>query len=183
MTHLHSSLPRFAKKIVWNLKYGLFGYPEFKAPHDAVNLLAKTLRPNASIIELGCGRGDLLRSLRGAGWYGHYCGMDISQYAIRDAQKRGDLKSSWSVGDIETFSSSFTWDAVCMIESFYYLRLSDVPAVLPRIMKMLNPGAFLLLRIHDMEKHRPHVEAATALYPAAEIMESKLLVIRSPISQ
>jgi SAM-dependent methyltransferase len=70
MTRLHATLPTVMKKYAWNLKYGLIGYPRFVAPDDIVQYTVARLRESSSVLDLGCGRGSLLRALRNKGWRG-----------------------------------------------------------------------------------------------------------------
>jgi 2-polyprenyl-3-methyl-5-hydroxy-6-metoxy-1,4-benzoquinol methylase len=160
---LRANLPVFAKKLIWELKYGVGKYSMESAPTDAVSQLS-SLPGRARILELGCGGGSLLRGLRQAGWLGHYCGVDISQRAIHKAeqfQNQGDC--SWRVSDIESFDSHEKWDAIAMIESVYYVSIGKVTEVLRHISRMLNPDGYLLLRIHDFSKHHKYIEAIERL--------------------
>ena len=110
MTELRASLPSFAKKYVWNLKYGAFGYHIGPAPHDVVRYFSMQRNESGSLLDLGCGRGSLIRELRNESWMGHYCGVDISKSAIKDAWKSADHRCSWVVSDVESFHSPFKWD-------------------------------------------------------------------------
>ena len=174
MSRLHAVLPTVAKRVVWNLKYGLLKYPTLAAPEDAVYHLCNSLPERTSVLELGCGRGSLLRGLREAGWSGNYCGVDISNRAIAEARKPVDQRSAWVVSDIESFRSPFRWDAIVMIESIYYINLRDLPAVLGRIMEMLSNRGILLIRLHDIEKHRDYIETAERLFPQMEKVAGNL---------
>jgi predicted TPR repeat methyltransferase len=177
MNRLHAALPTVAKKCAWNLKYGLLGYPHFVAPEDIVRYLSARLPELSSLLDLGCGRGSLLRALRGRGWTGNYCGVDISKPAVVDARKHPDHRSSWVVSDFESFRSPFHWDLIAMVDSIYYLELGELPAFLGRTMGMLNQSGVLLLRVHDLGKHREYVEAASALYPGMEKVDNNLFCI------
>ena len=130
MNRLRAALPIVAKKSIWNLKYGFAGYPQFEAPEDVVHYLLVHSQQTGDLLDLGCGRGSLVRALRRTGWKGHYCGVDISARAIKDALKSGDQRSSWEVSDFESFRSPFQWNTIAMIESIYYLRLEALPGVL-----------------------------------------------------
>ena len=55
MGNIRASLPTFAKKWAWNLKYGLFAYPHFNAPDDTVRYVVRHLPETGSLLELGCG--------------------------------------------------------------------------------------------------------------------------------
>jgi predicted TPR repeat methyltransferase len=177
MNRLHAALPTVVKRHVLNAKYGLLGYPQFVAPADALQYLSTQLSETAALLELGCGRGSLLRGLRQNGWMGHYCGVDISKQAISDARKFADQRSSWIVSDFESFCSPFKWDTVAMIESMNYVRLGDLPAMLSRVMGMLKDRGILLARFHDLNKHTEYVKTIHQLYPGTEKLGSNLFRI------
>ncbi|MGA8764172.1 MAG: class I SAM-dependent methyltransferase, partial [Candidatus Sulfotelmatobacter sp.] len=120
------------------MKYGLLRYPQLVAPEDALQYLSAWLPANGSLLELGCGRGSLIRALRQNAWMGDYCGVDISKQAIGDARKFADHRISWVVSDLESFRSALQWDAVAMIESIYYIGLEELRPVLNRIMGTLR---------------------------------------------
>jgi 2-polyprenyl-3-methyl-5-hydroxy-6-metoxy-1,4-benzoquinol methylase len=168
MDRLHAALPNIAKKYVWNLKYGVLGYPRFVAPEDVLRFLSTRLSTVSTILDLGCGRGSLLRALREKGWAGNYCGVDISKPPIDDARKIGDQRSSWVVSDFESFRSPFRWDVIAAVESIYYVRVHELPMFLKRIVLMLNPEGTFVIRIHDRVKHMEFVEELLRLYPQTE---------------
>lgn len=174
---MHAILPVAAKRIAWNLKYSLLKYPVLDAPADSLEYLRARLCDDAYVLELGCGRGSLLRGLRKDGWNGHYCGLDISSRAITDARKCGDQRAAWVVSDIESFRSGFKWDAIVLIESIYYVRLHRAQAVLERLIQMIKPSGFLLIRFHDCEKHREYVAEIYKLFPAAEAVSAQTISV------
>jgi cyclopropane fatty-acyl-phospholipid synthase-like methyltransferase len=165
MSKLRSVLPKIAKRTVWNLKYGVLGYPLARAPSETVKYFSTRLSSSSSLLDLGCGDGSLLRGLRDAGWNGHYCGVDISRAAIGVAKQFSDQNSTWAVSDIESFRCGAKWDAVAMIESLYYVKLRNVPSLLLRVINVLNEHRFALIRIHDVEKHRNYVGAMERRFP------------------
>jgi len=177
MNRLHAFLPTLAKRCAWNLKYGWLGYPQLVAPKDALEYLSAGLSENGALLELGCGRGSLIRGLRRNGWTGYYCGVDISNQAINDARKFEDLRSSWVVSDFESFRHPSKWDAVAMIESIYYIRLGELPPVLRRIMGMLREHGVLLVRLHDPDKHAEYVGMIRQLYPEMNMVGNNLFCI------
>jgi len=174
---LRASLPPVVKKYVWELKYGLLGYPQFVAPEDLVHFLSARLSAISSVLDLGCGRGSLLRALRSAAWTGSYCGVDISRKAVDEARGILDQRSSWVVSDFESFRSPFRWDLIAMTESLYYLKLDEVPPFLNRMMTMLDENGILLFRVHDSERHHEYIETATRLYPHLDRVGENLYCI------
>ncbi len=182
MNSFRATLPTFAKKYVWEMKYGVLGYPKWIAPEDTVRYLSRSLSTNASILDLGCGRGSLLRALRDTGWVGNYCGVDISEWAISEARKIYDQCSSWAVSDFDSFRSPFKWDTITMIESIYCVKLTELPAFLERAIGMLNKRGFLLFRLHDLEKYRDYLETVCRLHPQTEKIAKNLFQLSFPVS-
>ena len=179
MDKLRAAMPTVAKKYVWNLKYRFLGYPHLVAPEDIVRYLSARLSKISTLVDLGCGRGSLLRALREKGWQGNYCGVDISKNAVADAREIGDQRSSWTVSNFESFRSPFCWDVVIMVESVYYLNLPALPAFLERVMGLLNPEGTFVFRVHNLEKHREYVETILALYPRTEKVDQNLFCVPS----
>jgi SAM-dependent methyltransferase len=177
MDRLHAALPIVAKRYIWNLKYGLLGYPQFVAPDDVICYLSARLSKDATVLDLGCGRGSLLLALRRAGWKGNYCGVDISKRSIDDARKLADQRSAWVTSDFESFRSPFHWDVIAMIESVYYVKLDELPALLKRMIGMIRPTGIFVFRVHDQEKHREYLKEILRLYPHTERVDESLFCI------
>jgi predicted TPR repeat methyltransferase len=118
-----------------------------------------------------------LKGLRQAGWQGHYCRVDISEAAIRGASEiEKGTNSSRIVSDIESFDSILRWDAIALTEAIYYVKIDQVAEVLNRAMGMLNPGGYLLLRIHDFSKHHQYVDAIQGLGSRVEHTGALLVI-------
>ena len=177
MDRLRAALPISIKRCVWNLKYGVLGYPKFTAPDDVVQHVVQKVTNSASILELGCGRGCLLSALRREGWMGSYCGVDISQRAIHDARAMLDQRSSWIASDFESFSSPFKWDVIAMIESICYLKLTDVPAFLDRAFGMLTDSGIIVIRLHDFDKYSKYIEIIEGLFAASKRVSPNVLCV------
>jgi cyclopropane fatty-acyl-phospholipid synthase-like methyltransferase len=177
MNRLHAALPTIAKKHVWDVKYAFLGYPRFVAPDDVLRYLSAEVTAHSSLLDLGCGRGSLLRALRTKGWTGCYCGVDISRKAISEAIGMQDQRSSWIVSDFESFRSPFKWDIVAMVESICYINLSYLPIFLENVLNMLNPSGMLLFRLHDIEKYREYIYGISAAYPQAKQIDKNLFLL------
>lgn len=162
---LHASLPSAVKRMAWNLKYSVLGYPQWPPPADTMRYLCERANSLSSILELGCGRGALLRGLREAGWTGHYCGVDISRKALDEALKKTDQRSTWVASDIESFTSPFKWDAIVLVESIYYVRRPNLQSVLCGLRGMLGDSGIILIRIHDLIEHREYVTGLYSVFP------------------
>jgi cyclopropane fatty-acyl-phospholipid synthase-like methyltransferase len=177
MSILRAVLPNAVKKHVWDLKYGVLGYPFYVAPVDVLDYFSLRLSEQASILDLGCGRGSLLRALRESGWKGAYCGVDISRQAIGDARKLADPNSTWAISDFESFRSPVKWDIITMVESIYYVPLDGIPGFLLGLMRMLSNKGRVLFRLHDLEKYREYVDLIYRLYPTAEKVADNVFYI------
>jgi cyclopropane fatty-acyl-phospholipid synthase-like methyltransferase len=162
------------------MKYGLLGYPQLVAPEDVVRFFSARLSSISTILDLGSGRGSLLRALREKGWGGTYCGVEISNRAVDDARKIADQRSSWVVSDFESFRSPFHWDAIAMVESLYYVKLGELPRFVSCTVGMLSPEGVFVFRLHDLAKYREYVEAVLALYPRTEKVDQNLFCIYHP---
>jgi cyclopropane fatty-acyl-phospholipid synthase-like methyltransferase len=151
-----------------------------EAPVNAIQYIRSHVADESSILELGCGRGSLVRGLREAGCMSHYCGVDISRYAIEHARAHGDHRSSWAVSDIESFRSPFQWDAIVLIESIYYVRPELMAEVFERFAEMLTEDGFILIRVHDAEQHADCLSAIREIVPGAQRIDPTLLAIYRP---
>ncbi len=113
-------------------------------------LLARLISPNRSVLEVGCGTGDLLEHLQPK--YG--CGMDISPLMVRVAKaKYPHLK----------FSTSFPKD------KFDYIFMSDV------IEHLINPLSIFTKISRLMTKHTVFVcTMANPIWEPALVVAEKL---------
>ena len=177
MSKLRAVLPSVVKKHVWDLKYGVLGYPVFVAPEDLLRYFSSWLSDETSILDLGCGRGSLLRALRESGWNGNYCGVDISKQAIRDARKLADERSTWAVSDFESFRSPFKWGTITMIESICYVSLDEIPKFLLGLTTMLDDRGKILFRLHNLGEFRDYIDLIYRLYPMTEKVSEHLYCI------
>lgn len=153
------ALPGPIARLGWNIKYALLGYSQPQAPADVVNRLLRSADQSFSILDLGCGNGNLLRSMRAGGWQGYYCGVDVADAAVSTAEKIRDQRSAWVVSTIQDITSPFCWDFIVLTESIYYVPLFAIPETLTRLEAMLVPGGEIIVRIHDFVRHEAYVEA------------------------
>jgi 2-polyprenyl-3-methyl-5-hydroxy-6-metoxy-1,4-benzoquinol methylase len=162
--------------LAWDLRYWILGR-HFGVPADVLNNLGAP----ASLLDVGCGRGHLLQTLRARGWCGAYEGFDISRYAIIQARKIGDAHALFAVDTIEEFDShGQKWDTIVMAESIYYIMLDDLRQQMFRYRDMLNPEGRLLVRIHDFSKFNGYVHETMS---AGAKKVSPFLMVLSPTTE
>ncbi len=86
------------------------------------------IRPDEqeSVLDLGCGFGDLLGFLRARGWQGRYTGVDLVDELIGEARRRhaGDPGASFVSGDLESVALTHRHDMAGAIGIFNH-RISD----------------------------------------------------------
>jgi 2-polyprenyl-3-methyl-5-hydroxy-6-metoxy-1,4-benzoquinol methylase len=166
-TNIGNNLSSFA----WDLRYLLLGR-HFGVPTDVV----KHIGTPASLLDVGCGRGLLLQTLRSHGWDGTYEGFDASRYVIGQARKINDPKARWAVDTFERFDpGNRKWDTIVIAEVIYYIVLADVRRQIFRYRDMLSPTGRLLVRIHDFRKFNQYVHETVGA--GARQVSSALMVV------
>jgi SAM-dependent methyltransferase len=75
------------------------------------------LKPDASVLDVGCGEGRLLKRLHTRG-SGRYLGLDVSAAAIARARATGD--GPFICADAERYVPDDTYDVIVFNESLYY---------------------------------------------------------------
>ncbi|HLD07033.1 MAG TPA: class I SAM-dependent methyltransferase, partial [Candidatus Nanoarchaeia archaeon] len=81
-----------------------------------ISLLKKIIPPGSRILDIGCGTGRYLRSLRPS--YG--VGVDISPKMIAVAQRQAGKNLSFLVGDAAALSLKGAFDYIIAIETIAY---------------------------------------------------------------
>ena len=151
--------PRRATRETWNREYREGNWARLhhlsEQPHNAV-LLAyiEHLRPQGSILEIGCGDGVLLHYLKHFG-YSRYLGIDISDVAIEKCQSSKDATTDFLVRDAETYTPDFTPDVIVLNESIYYF--AHPTEILKRYSQYLASDGIIVVSIYDHYKTRPIV--------------------------
>lgn len=159
MFRVRSSAPDFVKRIVWNRKHMSTSIDPAGCPEDLLENL-RSLDPGSSLLDLGCGTGNLRAALRLRGWSGHFIGVDVSTAAIETAKTAKDPDAEWHVSTIDSFLPiAAKVDVVCICESLYYVDLSAVPDLLERCRQALvYPKGRTVVRIAHLDRHREYVE-------------------------
>jgi SAM-dependent methyltransferase len=131
----------------WEQEYARGGWSWLKgiseAPHNyVIAAYARHLKPDAAILDVGCGAGVLHSILRREG-YRRYVGIDLSPTAIESASALADDRTQFLVADVGTFRSDERFDVVILNEVLYCF--DDPEAALDTLAKQLaEDGIFII---------------------------------------
>ena len=159
--------PLWVKKLIWNLDFRRVRWDKCRPCEKLVGLLLQVLRPDSSLLDLGCANGALVAHLRGQGWNGPYTGVDVSSEALRSASQQGLASCQWIVSDMCDFATSSHYDVIVASESLYYLRIEEATRLLQRLPGFLTSCGIIVIRIHDCEQYKDYVAAIETIYPTA----------------
>lgn len=152
MLSFRSNAPCWLKRLAWDVKHR---HSHLEAPSEIVTRILE--QAPRRVLDFGCGNGNLLRALRQGGWRGRYSGVDISERAICIAQESGDPLADWIVSPIEEVSLCETYDAICFVESIYYLPLRVAKCRLEECLKHLDPDGTVHIRICSKTRHAEYI--------------------------
>ena len=115
----------------------------------------------ASVLDIGCGTGHLLRWLCQDGER-HYVGIDISGVAIQQARQCASSQARFEVADAATFDPGDRFDIIVFNEMLYYMERPEL--VLERFESFLAPGgAFIVSMWRSPESLRTWRRCAARL--------------------
>ncbi|MFE4055319.1 class I SAM-dependent methyltransferase [Streptomyces sp. NPDC059096] len=78
-----------------------------------------------SVLDVGCGTGDLLRRARAAGHRGRLCGLDPAEAMLEQARRGSDPAAEWILGDLSTTRWDRAFDLVVMTGHAFQVLLED----------------------------------------------------------
>ena len=163
MSRIASCAPVFIKRVTRNWKHRNTSVSPARCPHELLECLC-TLEPDAGVLDLGCGAGNLRAALRSRGWTGHFVGVDISGHAIEAAETSKDNNAEWHVSAIEDFQiAGQKVGAICLCESIYYAKPGAVRALLARRRQSLVPGGRIVIRIWNADLHSEYIAVLVGL--------------------
>jgi 2-polyprenyl-3-methyl-5-hydroxy-6-metoxy-1,4-benzoquinol methylase len=99
--------------------------------------------PDARILDVGCGSGELIRFLRSAG-YGAVGGIDHSAAEVARAAAAGVAGVECADATTWLAQRRKTYDAIFALNLFEHLRKDEILALLGHIHEALRPGGRLL---------------------------------------
>jgi SAM-dependent methyltransferase len=76
-----------------------------------------------SVLDVGCGTGELLRLAREAGHRGRLCGLDPAEAMLDQARVRSDIQ--WYIGDLGSVNWSQEFDLIVMTGHAFQVLLED----------------------------------------------------------
>ena len=114
-----------------------------EAPHNHIIVAyVRHLKPEAAILDVGCGAGVLHAILRREG-YRRYVGIDLSPTAIASASAFADTRTQFLVADAGTFRGEERFDIIILNEVLYYLP--DPPAALDELADLLSEDGLFIV--------------------------------------
>lgn len=77
----------------------------------------------ASVLDVGCGTGELLRLARCSGHSGRLCGLDPADAMLDQARKQGDVE--WVLGDLSSVDWEREFDLIVMTGHAFQVLVED----------------------------------------------------------
>lgn len=123
-------------------KWGFLTSAAEDAHHQLIASYAHSLRPQARLLDVGCGEGVLNTALRRFG-YRRYLGIDISPAAIATAQQRADANTTFAATPGGGFVTDERFDVIVINEALYYF--TDPLATAERFARFLDADGILVI--------------------------------------
>ncbi len=105
----------------------------------------------------------MLSELVRLGWHGDYVGVDISPAAIELASRRTDCHAQWTVSAIENYSFRRFFDAICFLESIYYVRPAKIRGIVQKCRDHLTPKGGIFVKVCDRSRHAETIRQIESL--------------------
>jgi 2-polyprenyl-3-methyl-5-hydroxy-6-metoxy-1,4-benzoquinol methylase len=118
------------------------------------------LKRDGSLLDIGCGEG-LLRERIGSGNYSFYTGFDLSAQAILMTKSKEDIKTSFLVADMNTYTPTNRFDAIIFNEVIYY---SNVLNTLQRYSEFLKKDGVFILSNFDSQNDKINWSDITPIF-------------------
>jgi 2-polyprenyl-3-methyl-5-hydroxy-6-metoxy-1,4-benzoquinol methylase len=129
----------------------------------------RTIGATASVLDVGCGEGNLSRWLFESG-NRRYMGVDVSRIAILEARAHSSNEAQFEVADAATFDPGEQFDVIVLNEVLYYM--AEPEAVLARYESFLAPGGVLIISMYRVPES---LCAWRRCAPQLEVLDSVLL--------
>jgi len=159
------SAPAFVKRWVWDRKFRHSAVVRsWVAPPDFVSSVYACAGSGGSVLDLGCGTASLFTELVRLGWAGKYVGVDVSRAAIEIARQHANACAEWAVSTIEDYTFSGKFDAICFLESIYYVRPSKISELIAKCVEHLTPRGRIFVRVWDRSRHAESIRQIESLH-------------------
>lgn len=151
---LRDAAPSFVKRWVWDRKFRESSIQKQWMPPPAFVAAAYACAgPAGAVLDMGCGAAVVLTELVRLGWRGHYVGVDISPAAIELARRQSDSNAEWTVSAIENYTFPRFFDAICFLESIYYVRPAKIRGTIQKCVDHLTPRGGIFIKVCDRSRH------------------------------
>lgn len=97
------------------------------------------------------------------GWHGRYVGVDISSAAIEIAKRQGDSHAEWAVSAIENYTFPQLFDAICFLESIYYVRPVKIRGIVQKCVEHLTPKGSIFVKVCNRSRHAETIRQIESL--------------------
>lgn len=173
-----SLLKRFGashtKRRIWNKEFtsGKWDFLQLTSQDIIYSYIKKYLR-NGSILDLGCGNGDVGMQLH-ITEYSSYTGVDVANVAIQTAKLKCETdynrfkKNEFQVADILKYKPSKKYTIILFRESLYYLRKYQIKKVLDKYLSSLDEDGVIMVRLHDRNRYQWIIELIEKKYNILE---------------
>ena len=98
-------------------------YDAFCAGREDFDFYLPLVMSAKSVLDVGCGTGELLRLAREAGHTGRLCGLDPAEAMLEQAQKRRDIE--WVHGDLASVDWRREFDLIVMTGHAFQVFVED----------------------------------------------------------
>ncbi|HHZ92023.1 TPA: class I SAM-dependent methyltransferase [Candidatus Poribacteria bacterium] len=143
-----------------NRKYGYGGYHYDGRWHTVAEAIIQhySLKPNNSILDVGCGKGFLLYEFTQILPGINVCGVDISEYAIENAKP--EVKASLHVGNASCLPfKDNSFDFVISLNTLHNLHCYDLNCAIREIERVGTKDKYIVT-----ESYRNEIEKSNLLY-------------------
>ena len=130
-------------------------YHKFKADrlapfNDLMGLLK--IRSGTSVLDLGCGTGELAAALAARLPQSHVTGVDSSPQMLEKARTHSSDRVNFELGDVASLQGK--WDLLFSHAVLHWI--DDHKALIPRLWQHINPGGQLAVQIPSNHRHPSH---------------------------
>lgn len=156
--------------------------PDELPRYGVVASCVRRARPRPSVLDVGCGHGELLATL-GPEWPSRYHGIDLSSAAVEQARARYPDAATFEVADLATWTSRELYDVIVVNEVLYYV--SDPAGQVDRYRHMLEPKGMVIISMfrhgntrliwRELRRRLPIVDVAEVKNRIGEVVDIKLV--------